>query len=110
MDNQAITYLMIDTDSGFAPPRWQSGIGTVIIARKDKKPLLPVHYEGFWIYTDLVLEHFGDGGKPGHMYSRAAFEEWWTDYVDEQKENGRAGSDKEDDIEGWKNPRSPYAV
>ena len=38
MDNQLATYLMIDTESGFAPPEWQSGIGDVYLYRAGGGP------------------------------------------------------------------------
>ena len=38
MDNQLATYLMIDTESGFAPPEWQSGIGDVYLYRAGGPP------------------------------------------------------------------------
>lgn len=41
LDNQIATYLNIDSDSGFAPPTWQSHVSTVLVARKDRRPLLP---------------------------------------------------------------------
>ncbi|RYP68209.1 hypothetical protein DL771_006809 [Monosporascus sp. 5C6A] len=37
VDNQIVTYLNIDDETGFAPPEWRSDVGTVIVARKDKK-------------------------------------------------------------------------
>jgi hypothetical protein len=35
LDCQIATFLAIDPTSGFAPPRWQSHVGTVIVARQD---------------------------------------------------------------------------
>lgn len=34
LDNQIVTYLNINAATGFAPPEWQSHVGTVIVARK----------------------------------------------------------------------------
>lgn len=34
LDNQIVTYLNINAATGFAPPEWQSRVGTVIVARK----------------------------------------------------------------------------
>ncbi|PYI18979.1 hypothetical protein BO99DRAFT_334141, partial [Aspergillus violaceofuscus CBS 115571] len=65
LDNQAITYLHIDPISGMAPPAWQAGrIGTVIVARKDRKDLSPKHHEAIWMYIDYMLDFFGNGGPP----------------------------------------------
>ncbi|KAJ7508320.1 hypothetical protein B0H11DRAFT_23118 [Mycena galericulata] len=110
LDNQIATFLNIDAASGFAPPEWQSGVGTVIVARKDRKPLLPHHMEGVWMYCDSILDNFGDEGKaPRHRYSRAAFEKWWANYCKEQR-GFRRGRGGEDDPDDWRDVKSPYEV
>ncbi|XP_044720172.1 uncharacterized protein HRG_06761 [Hirsutella rhossiliensis] len=82
LDNQIATYLNIDANSGFAPPDWQSQVGTVVVARKDRKPFYPQHLEGVWMFCDHILDLFGEGdGPPRWLYSRQAFEEWWNVYV-----------------------------
>ncbi|KAH8654885.1 hypothetical protein BGZ61DRAFT_571138 [Ilyonectria robusta] len=79
LDNQIATYLNIDADSGFALPEWQSHVGTIVVARKDRKSLLPQHLEGVWMYCDRILDLFGEGeGAPRMLYSQKAFEDWWT--------------------------------
>ncbi|KXX76595.1 hypothetical protein MMYC01_204842 [Madurella mycetomatis] len=68
--NQVATYLSIDANSGLAPPEWQSSVGTVMVARKDKKLLLPQHLEGVWVYFDLILDRFREGGAaPTRLYN-----------------------------------------
>ncbi|KGO50194.1 Uncharacterized conserved protein UCP028035 [Penicillium expansum] len=90
LDNQAITYIHITTETGLAPPEWQSGIGTVIVARKDKKDLSPEHYEAIWMYCDHILDYFGEGeGAPKHLFTRQAFERWFVGYQKEQLGFGR---------------------
>ncbi|KAJ5458033.1 hypothetical protein N7475_009421 [Penicillium sp. IBT 31633x] len=75
---------------GPAPPEWQSGIGTVIVARKDKKDLTPDHYEAIWMYCDYIPDYFGEGaGAPKHLYSRQAFERWFANYQRDEPQNGR---------------------
>ncbi|KAH6874065.1 hypothetical protein B0T10DRAFT_533095 [Thelonectria olida] len=86
LDNQIATYLNINSESGFAPPAWQSYVGTVLVARKDEKPLLPQHLEG-----------------------REAFEEWWEGYCEEQKEF-RPGTGGENDPDDWRAVRSRYEM
>lgn len=77
LDNQIITYLNVNLDSGLAPMEWQSHIGTVVVARKDKKPFLPHHLEGVWMYADYILDLFGErGAAPTLLYNRQAFEMW----------------------------------
>ncbi|RTE68469.1 hypothetical protein BHE90_017153 [Fusarium euwallaceae] len=105
-----ITYLNIDHESGFAPPSWQSYVGTVLVARKDQKPLLPQHLEGVWVYCDHILDLFGEGnGAPTHMYNRQTFEEWWKDYCKEQKKL-RPGTGCENDLDDWQAVPSPYEI
>lgn len=60
----------------------------VIVARKDKKDLSPEHYEAIWMYCDYILEYFGNGSAPQHLYNRQAFERWFVVY---QKENAGFG-------------------
>jgi hypothetical protein len=92
LDNQIATYLNIDANSGFAPPAWQSHVGTVVVARKDGKALLPQHLEGVWMYCDRILCLFGEGeGAPTRLYNRQAFEKWWKGYCKEQKEIDNPG-------------------
>lgn len=100
-ENQMITYINLDPESDFAPPAWQSGVGTVIAARKDKRPLLPHHVEGVWMYCDRIMDLFGDGQAPPRMYNRASFERWWKGYVEEQK-TFRGGKGGEKDPEDWR--------
>jgi hypothetical protein len=110
LDNQIATYINIDPESGYAPPVWQSYVGTVLVARKDKKPLLPHHLEGMWMYCDYILDLFGEGkGAPTHLYNRQAFEEWWKCYCEEQKES-RPGTGGENDLGDWQAVRSPYEM
>ncbi|KAM4060882.1 hypothetical protein HRG_014354 [Hirsutella rhossiliensis] len=66
LDNQIATYLNIDANSGFAPPDWQSQVGTVVVARKDRKPFYPQHLEGVWMFCDHILDLFGkETGRRG---------------------------------------------
>jgi hypothetical protein len=110
LDNQIATYLNIDANSGYAPPEWQSHVGTILVARKDRKPFPPQHLEGVWMFCDHILDLFGEGeGPPRWLYSRQAFEEWWAEYCEEQKRL-RAGKGGERDPDDWRAVRSPYQV
>jgi ABC-type uncharacterized transport system YnjBCD substrate-binding protein len=60
-----VTYFNIDPDTGVAPSAWQAGtIGTVIIARKDRRPFLPQHFEALWEFAFEILDRFEDGDGP----------------------------------------------
>ena len=110
LDNRIATYLNIDANSGFAPQEWQSHVGNVVVARKDRKPLLPHHLEGVWMYCDRILELFGEGdGAPTRLYNRQAFEKWWKLYCKEQK-GFRSGAGGEENPDSWQAVRSPYEV
>lgn len=110
LDNQIITSLNINASSGLAPSEWASRVGTVIVARKDKKPLLPHHLEAVWTYCDHILDLFGEGlGAPGRLYNREAFETWWNDYRDEQQQF-RHGTGGDEDSDDWRTVRSPYVM
>ncbi|KAJ5164930.1 uncharacterized protein N7500_006760 [Penicillium coprophilum] len=90
LDNQSITYIHIDPKTGFAPPEWQSRVGSVIVARKDKKDLPLEHYEAIWMYCDRILDYFGNGwGAPEHWYNRQEFERWFAMYRHNEVINGR---------------------
>ena len=109
LDNQAATYLNIDPDSGFAPPAWQQCVGTVIVARKDRKPLLVHHLEVVWDYCDHILDYFGDGnGAPKKLYNRQAFQRYWEKYCGNQK----LGSTKEgaENLNDLGMVKSPYEI
>ncbi|KAJ8130223.1 hypothetical protein O1611_g3406 [Lasiodiplodia mahajangana] len=109
LNNQIVTSININATSGFAPPDWKTGVGSVIVARKDKKPLLPHHLEGIWMYCDYILSFFNDrGGAPNQLYSREAFESWWQGYRDDQRLS-RGGTGGEEDADDWRAVRSPYA-
>ena len=109
LDNRIVTFLNIDTTSGVAPPEWQNHVGTVIAARRDRKPLLPQHLEGVWMYCEYILDLFGEGERaPSRLYNRAAFEKWWEQYCEEQGDRpGKGGGRDPDD---WRAVRSPYEV
>ncbi|KAH6634918.1 hypothetical protein B0J18DRAFT_417460 [Chaetomium sp. MPI-SDFR-AT-0129] len=110
LDNQIITYLNIDLAYGLAPAEWQSHIGTVTVARKDKKPFLPHHLEGVWMYASYILDLFGERGTaPTSLYNRQAFEKWWGNYYREQKEF-RPGHGGELDPDDWRVVKSPYEI
>ncbi|MCJ1470658.1 hypothetical protein MMC07_009304, partial [Pseudocyphellaria aurata] len=58
-DNQHATWLMIDPVTGFAPPAWQGGIGSVYVARPDRAPLTTEILAAITDYVSDILDHFG---------------------------------------------------
>lgn len=68
-DNQHATWLKIDPVSGFAPPAWQGGIGTVHVARPDRTPLTVEVLAGITDYVSDILDAFGEM-DPGSIARR----------------------------------------
>ncbi|KAJ6589977.1 hypothetical protein DFH09DRAFT_976520 [Mycena vulgaris] len=117
LDCQIATFLAINPRTGFAPPEWQSHIGSVIVARKDKKPLSMQHLEGFWMYNDAILDEFSNGGIDERVwYTRSNYERWWAEYCKNAREtrgrfqrmNGLTAAPGGSD--DWSNPGNPYAL
>lgn len=108
LDNQIATYLNIDLESGFAPPEWQSHVGTILVARPDKKDLITQHVEAIWMYCDLILDRFGDGEVPTEMYNREAFERWFKNYRSERQENTKMVVSTPGGLDDWKDVEIPH--
>ncbi|KAK1221781.1 hypothetical protein PQX77_015399 [Marasmius sp. AFHP31] len=88
-DNQAVTFLMINPQSGFASLRWQKNIGPVTVVRGDHKPLSEIALEMIWMYCDRVLDVFGeDSSTPLKMYTKEAFDKFCQNYKEEALMNG----------------------
>ncbi|KAH6701382.1 hypothetical protein BKA61DRAFT_620634 [Leptodontidium sp. MPI-SDFR-AT-0119] len=120
LQNRVATWLNIDPHSGFAPAVWQDNVGTVIVARKDRKPLLPQHLWSMFDYCADILERFGNGnGAPVKLYNRLAFEKWWQRYcgkhrqsqLEANKDINAVGAEKGKIYEeDWISIKSPYEV
>lgn len=111
LDNQTATYLNLELESGFAPMAWQSGVGNVIIARKDRKPFLPQHLEGLFEYASRILDKFGDGdGAPSRLYNWQAFERWWKNYAASRKKGQSESEQVRNPDDDWTAVASPYEV
>ncbi|KAJ7163742.1 hypothetical protein C8R46DRAFT_1101217 [Mycena filopes] len=88
LDNQRATYLMIDPESGFAPPEWQTCVGSVTVMRKDGRPLTRESIETIWMYHDHILDLFGDGATPRSSMTKAGFTKYCARYKEERLLNG----------------------
>jgi len=61
LENQAVTFLYLDdnpnsTQWGWAPMEWQSGVGSVVVARADGEDLFPQHVEALCHFCQFVLQ------------------------------------------------------
>ncbi|KAJ7481653.1 hypothetical protein FB451DRAFT_133796 [Mycena latifolia] len=89
LDNQRATFLMIDPESGFAPPEWQMCVGSVTVMRQDGKPLTRQSIETIWMYHNRLLDLFGDGATPRRMMTREGFINYCRNYKEDQLTNRR---------------------
>ncbi|KAN0102621.1 HET domain containing protein [Hyaloscypha variabilis] len=120
LQNRMATWLNIAPESGFAPMIWQDNVGTVIVARKDRKPLLPQHLVCMFDYCGRIMDSFSNGNNaPIKRYNRFAFEKWWQDYFGERRQaqlranelaKAEGGEKGEEDVEDWISVKSPYEV
>ncbi|KAG8935167.1 hypothetical protein FRC01_007400 [Tulasnella sp. 417] len=96
LDNSSVTFLMINPWTGWAPPQWQQGIGPVIVARLDKKPLSVDALEVIWMFCDASGELAAEGdlsrSELDARYKPAAFQKWCVDYKESYKDLGRLQS------------------
>ena len=75
-DNRHATWLMIDPETGFAPPEWQGGIGSVHVARPDGQPLTSDTLAGITDYVSDILNAFGDDRSVRGYYHRAKLDRY----------------------------------
>ncbi|KAJ5362382.1 hypothetical protein N7541_003226 [Penicillium brevicompactum] len=81
LDNPFIKFLHISPEDGTVPPQWQTGIGSAIVARKDKKDLPTAHFEAIIMYCDQIWTDFHDGyGPPEELFTRNSFVRWYESY------------------------------
>ncbi|KAF2111354.1 hypothetical protein BDV96DRAFT_499663 [Lophiotrema nucula] len=104
--NQDATFLHLGVDPkredfmnggysfGFAPMGWQDDVGTVIVARKDKKPLLPEHVAALTKYCREGLEDYFQECAEGNMtkervlkeITKAKFETYYKKWQERQED------------------------
>jgi hypothetical protein len=73
-DNQFITYLMINPDSGFADDKWQGKVGKVILSREDKQPITKDFTHAMSAYFCELIEDFGNGKVPKDKMNKQYFD------------------------------------
>ncbi|EFJ31159.1 hypothetical protein SELMODRAFT_408655 [Selaginella moellendorffii] len=81
-ENQGITYLMIQPDSGFAPLEYQDGVGTAVVARDDRKPLYEKHLEAVLMFLSHLLDLYSEGDfmVPQRKMTRSGFGDFFQSY------------------------------
>ena len=102
--NQPATFLHLSCDKksstwGWAPPQWQNRVGSVLVVRKDRKPLLPLHMEAISRYCQFEIAPFFEHSQGGYApeepmgkdavlaaISRASFIIFWYKVLKESKE------------------------
>lgn len=89
LDCQLATWLMIKYEDGFAPPQWQSDVGSCWLARKDKKSLSEQQVYAIHDYMSTLLDRYSDDPKDAQkLITRKAFERWFEQYVQSMVEVG----------------------
>ena len=68
-DNQFATYMLINVQSGFAPPEWQSYVGPVLAYRPQPEDQYVQHFsrldfEIVWDFLSGILDQFGEDEIP----------------------------------------------
>ncbi|KAI1672222.1 zinc finger mynd-type protein [Pyrenophora tritici-repentis] len=84
---------------GWSPQSWQNNVGSVIVVRKDRKPLLPLHMEALAKYCrEEVISLFAHSNgsyhpeqpmKKGHVLSiicRPMFVIYWNKFLEQKNE------------------------
>jgi len=116
-ENQAATFMNLNADIkseqwAWAPPQWQSDVGSVMVVRKDDKDLTPKQAEALTYYCQFKLQPvFEDSIGAGYVkrtredvvskfMARAKFEEFLVGF---RKEQAEAEQD-----ESWLIVKSPY--
>lgn len=86
-DNQHATWLMIDPVTGFAPAEWQSGVGNIVVARADGKPLETVTLGAITNYVSDILDAFENGvGAAQKYYNRSRLDKYIADHLQMQQD------------------------
>lgn len=74
---------MIDPVSGFAPPEWQNSIGSVYVARSDRKPLTSEILAAITDYVGEMLDVFGEENPEPivrRYYDKARLERYFVQH------------------------------
>ncbi|KAF1992673.1 hypothetical protein P154DRAFT_504571 [Amniculicola lignicola CBS 123094] len=89
-----------------APMQWQNEVGSIIVARKDKKPLLPEHTEALCEFSPFRLSNFFqyqlEADSPVDDVLREIIKPRFQEYYDRWKAK-QANEEKRNQV-------SPYAV
>eukprot|EP00198_Chlamydomonas_reinhardtii_P009201 XP_001698538.1 predicted protein [Chlamydomonas reinhardtii] len=105
-DNQRVTYMMIEPHTGFAPGKWQQGVGSAVLVRADRKPLPRQHVEAFWEFCQHLLDMFGGGDtpNPAEDMSPAAWQMFFDMY---KADNAERRPEWRDVWRPWEAPPPP---
>ncbi|KIL70459.1 hypothetical protein M378DRAFT_156600 [Amanita muscaria Koide BX008] len=99
LENQPAVYLRIEPHDAFAPFQWQiQNPGTVILARRDHRPLTREAAEMMWKWASKIIHAAGFGTYDGWgplegLVNPATFQMFSRDYYERQTEKGRLGFD-----------------
>ncbi|KAG9015997.1 hypothetical protein FRB90_003888, partial [Tulasnella sp. 427] len=96
LDSSSVKWLMVDPWTGQAPPLWQLGVGPVIVARKDKKPLSAAALKLISLFCEQSGGHAAEENVDRALlearYEPAAFQKWCIDHKTAPDETLYCGS------------------
>ncbi|MCJ1401603.1 hypothetical protein MMC11_004819 [Xylographa trunciseda] len=110
-DNVQATFLHVDADPksqgwGWAPPEWQSHIGSVLVVRQDKKDLTPQQAEALCDFCYDYMQSKFEASLEGEMtrdrvmgfMTKQSFAKFFQNYQKEQTSFGNQ----------WSSAKSPF--
>ena len=87
-DNQWATFLMIDPVTGFAPKKWQSNVGPVLVYRPEGLDLTADDMDVTNTFLNDLLDEFGDGDFDPKSWLNPQF---FQEYIRDMKEDRNSG-------------------
>jgi hypothetical protein len=84
-NNQWCTFLLIDPSTGFAPMQYQS-LGEVLLCRKDRMPITPIHVYQLGDFISGILDYYGGDDSPAAIAKRFMNREYFINFLTEHKD------------------------
>ena len=80
---------MIDPVSGLAPYPWMD-LGTVLLVRKDRMPVIPEHIYQLGDFISFILDEFG-GDDDGNIHKKSMTKEAFLEFLQKYLGNNAPG-------------------
>ncbi|KAA1471149.1 hypothetical protein DENSPDRAFT_837077 [Dentipellis sp. KUC8613] len=89
LDNQIVTYLMIQPHNGLADMMWQLNVGTVTVVRQDRKPLTLEAIEALWQFCSSIISDSDGLQVPTERMTPEGFGEFCQKYKQRMIRDGK---------------------